>query len=131
MVNRIIARHLLGPTVPPLTAAGARVADLRIGGKTGTAQNAHGADHGWFIAFAPADSPRVVVGAVVEFAEHGSRIAPMVNRIIARHLLGPTVPPLTAADYQVVLPDDSAPEPVPILPDTIRRIIRDGIPRPR
>ncbi|MBI3081753.1 MAG: hypothetical protein HYY94_02345 [Gemmatimonadetes bacterium] len=47
----------------------------------------------------------------------------MVNRIIARHLLGPTLPPLTAADYQVVLPDDSA--------DTIPRIIRDGSPRPR
>jgi len=124
-------REALLEVVEHGTAAGARVADLRIGGKTGTAQNAHGADHGWFIAFAPADSPRVVVGAVVEFAEHGSRIAPMVNRIIARHLLGPTVPPLTAADYQVVLPDDSAPEPVPILPDTIRRIIRDGIPRPR
>ncbi|MBI2072598.1 MAG: penicillin-binding protein 2 [Gemmatimonadetes bacterium] len=124
-------REALVEVVESGTAVGARVAELRIGGKTGTAQNAHGADHGWFIAFAPADSPRVVVGAVVEFAEHGSRIAPMVNRIIARHLLGPTLPPLTAADYQVVLPDDSAPEPVPILPDTIGRIIRDGSPRPR
>lgn len=113
------------------TAAGARVAELRIGGKTGTAQNAHGPDHGWFIAFAPADSPRVVVGAVVEFAEHGSRVAPMVNRIIARYLLGPTAPALTAADYQMVLPDDSAPEPVPILPDTIPPVIRDGRPHPR
>lgn len=113
------------------TAAGARIAELRIGGKTGTAQNAHGPDHGWFIGFAPADRPRIVVGAVVEFAEHGSAVAPLVNRIIARHLLGPSLPQLTAADYQMVLPDDSAPEPVPILPDTIGRAIRDGLPRVR
>ncbi len=124
-------REALVEVVESGTAAGARVAELRIGGKTGTAQNAHGPSHGWFIAFAPADSPRVVVGAVVEFAEHGSRIAPMVNRIIARYLLGPAAPALTAADYRMVLPDDSAPEPVPILPDTIGRIIRDGFPQPR
>jgi cell division protein FtsI/penicillin-binding protein 2 len=124
-------RAALVEVVEAGTAAGARVAELRIGGKTGTAQNAHGADHGWYIGFAPADSPRVVVGAVVEFAGHGSAIAPMVNRIIARHLLGPTAPLLTAADYRLVLPDDSAPEPVPILPDTIGGVIRDGFPRPR
>lgn len=124
-------RQALVEVVQHGTAAGARIADLRIGGKTGSAQNPHGLDHGWFIAFAPADAPRVVVGAVVEFAEHGAAVAPMVNRIIARYLLGPGVPALTAADYQLVLPDDSAPEPVPILPDTAGRIIRDGIPRPR
>jgi penicillin-binding protein 2 len=124
-------RRALLEVVEAGTAAGARVAELRIGGKTGTAQNAHGADHGWYIGFAPADSPRVVVGAVVEFAEHGSLIAPMVNRIIARHLLGPTAPLFTAADFRLVLPDDSAPEPVPILPDTVGRALRDGFPPPR
>jgi len=124
-------RQALLEVVEAGTAAGARVAELRIGGKTGTAQNAHGADHGWYIGFAPADNPRVVVGAVVEFARHGSLIAPMVNRIIARHLLGPTAPLITAADYRLVLPDDSAPEPVPILPDTIGLVNRDGSPPPR
>ncbi len=124
-------RQALVEVVQHGTAAGARIADLRIGGKTGTAQNPHGAAHGWFIAFAPADAPRVVVGAVVEFAEHGTAVAPMVTRIIARYLQGPTAPALTAADYQLVLPDDSAPQPVPILPDTVGPIIHDGIPRPR
>jgi penicillin-binding protein 2 len=124
-------RQALVEVVQHGTAAGARIADLRIGGKTGSAQNAHGLDHGWFIAFAPAEAPRVVVGAVVEFAEHGAAVAPMVNRIIARYLLGPGVPALTAADYQMILPDDSAPAPVPILPDTGGRTPRDDPPRPR
>lgn len=124
-------RQALVEVVQHGTAAGARIADLRIGGKTGSAQNPHGLDHGWFIAFAPGDQPRVVVGAVVEFAEHGAAVAPMVNRIIARYLLGPSVPALTAADYQVVLPDDSAPAPVPILPDTGGRPPRDDPPPPR
>jgi len=121
-------RQALLEVVEAGTAAGARVAELRIAGKTGTAQNAPNPDHAWYIGFAPVDGPRVVVGAVVEFAEHGSAIAPMVNRIIARRLLGPMAPLLTAADYRLVLPDDSAPEPVPILPDTVAR---DGFPRPR
>lgn len=124
-------REALVEVVQHGTAAGARIADLRIGGKTGTAQNPHGPDHGWFIGFAPADAPRVVVGAVVEFAEHGTAVAPMVNRIIARYLLGPSIPALTAADYQMILPDDSAPAPVPILPDTGGRTQRDEPPRPR
>lgn len=123
-------REALVEVVQRGTAAAARVADLRIGGKTGTAQNPHGADHGWFIAFAPADAPRVVAGAIVEFAGHGSAVAPMVNRIIARYLQGAAAPALSA-DYQLVLPADSAPEPVPILPDSAGRIVRDTVPQAR
>jgi penicillin-binding protein 2 len=95
------------------TATASRIADLHIGGKTGTAQNAHGPDHAWFVAFAPAEAPQVVVAAIVEFAEHGSAIAPMVTRIIARHLQGAPPDP---ADARLVVPEDSAPGAVPILP---------------
>src|SRR5205814_1124829 len=38
------------------TARGSRLANLTIAGKTGTAQNPHGLDHGWFIAHASANS---------------------------------------------------------------------------
>ncbi|MDH4044241.1 MAG: penicillin-binding protein 2 [Gemmatimonadota bacterium] len=96
------------------TAVASRVADLHIAGKTGTAQNPQGADHGWFVAFAPAEAPEVVVAAIVEFAEHGSSVAPMVTRIIARHLRG-----VEASDWGVprlLVPDDSAPGSVPIIP---------------
>jgi penicillin-binding protein 2 len=123
-------RQALLEVVQHGTAASARIENLRIAGKTGTAQNSHGPNHGWFVAFAPADSPRVVAGAIVEFAEHGTVVAGLVNQVIARYLLGPTAAPLHMADYRVVLPEDSAVQAVPILPDT-GRIIHNDQPRPR
>jgi penicillin-binding protein 2 len=45
------------------TARGAgRFSTVTIAGKTGTAQNSHGPAHGWFIGFAPAEKPEIVVG---------------------------------------------------------------------
>lgn len=111
-------RQALLAVVQGGTAAAARVANLHIAGKTGTAQNPHGADHGWFIAFAPVEDPSIVVGAVLEFAEHGTVVAPLVNRVIAYHLQGPDALSALAGSYHLVLPEDSAPEAVPILPDT-------------
>ncbi|HXV85597.1 MAG TPA: penicillin-binding protein 2 [Gemmatimonadales bacterium] len=123
-------REALLSVVQGGTAAAARVANLRIAGKTGTAQNSHGPDHGWFIGFAPEEDPQIVVGAVVEFAEHGTAVAPLVNSVIAYHLLGPSSIPALAGGYQLVLPSDSAPEPVPILPDTSNlNSTRDGAAR--
>lgn len=122
-------RQALVEVVQHGTAASAQVANLRIAGKTGTAQNSHGPDHGWFIGFAPADSPRVVVGAIVEFAEHGPIVARLVDQIIARYLLGPAAARIRMADYQPVLPEDSAPAAMPILPDT-GRTNRNEHPRP-
>ncbi len=101
------------------TARGSRLANLTIAGKTGTAQNPHGLDHGWFIAFAPADKPEVVVGAIIEFARHGTAVAPLVSRAIA-HYLG--IDERTAATMQVTIPNDSAPAPfqIPLIPDSVR-----------
>ena len=83
----------------------ARLAELQIAGKTGTAQNSQGPDHGWFIGFAPADNPQIVVGSVIEAARHGTALAPMVARVIAHYLGADT----TAARYQYLLPSDTAP----------------------
>ncbi len=82
-------RKALIAVVEQGTARGARLATLHIAGKTGTAQNPRGNDHAWFIGFAPAEEPRVVVGAIIEAAGHGSGITPLVGRIIERYLLGP------------------------------------------
>jgi penicillin-binding protein 2 len=66
------------------TAAGSRVAGLAIAGKTGTAQNAHDPehDHAWFVGFAPADDPKIVVAIMLEFGEHGSRAARIASSIM-------------------------------------------------
>jgi len=111
-------REALYLVVEEGTAVGARVDSVRIAGKTGTAQNSHGLPHGWFVGFGPLEDPTIVVGAIVEFAEHGSTVAPLVTNIIHRYLLGPEVEPSRVIEY--LLPSDSAPEPIPILPDTSR-----------
>jgi penicillin-binding protein 2 len=109
-------RDALVAVVEEGTATLAQVADLRIAGKTGTAQNSHGPNHGWFIGFAPVDDPQIVVGAIVEFAEHGTAVAPLVSRILARYLKGPDAPRITGSEF--AMPADSAPESIPLLPDT-------------
>ena len=113
-----ILRRAMIAVVEQGTARGSRLANLTIAGKTGTAQNPHGLDHGWFIAFAPADKPEIVVGAIIEFARHGTVAAPLVSRAIA-HYLG--IDEQTAATLKVTLPNDSAPAPfqIPVLlPDS-------------
>lgn len=93
--------------------------DIQIAGKTGTAQhtgNLRGAkDHGWFIGFAPADRPEIVVGAIMEEADHGSSVVPFVVSAIMRYLAGPGGAPAAPAKVQVEV--DSAPRSVELPPD--------------
>ncbi|MCK5328964.1 MAG: penicillin-binding protein 2 [Candidatus Latescibacteria bacterium] len=72
---------------PHGTGGRARVPGFGVAGKTGTAQNPHGEDHSWFIAFAPFDHPTIAVAAVVENAGHGSAVAaPLVQKVLKAHL---------------------------------------------
>ncbi|HEY0529816.1 MAG TPA: penicillin-binding protein 2 [Gemmatimonadaceae bacterium] len=57
-----------------------------LAGKTGTAQNTGGPDHGWFVGFAPADNPKIVVAVLLEFGLHGSRAAHIASAIISHYL---------------------------------------------
>jgi penicillin-binding protein 2 len=86
---------------------------ISIAGKTGTAQNPHGPAHGWFIGFAPAEKPEIVVGAIVEFAREGPYVAPLVTRVIG-HYLG--VDTTVASHVRIILPTDTAPHPMQLLP---------------
>ena len=118
-------REALIAVVEQGTARGARLAALHIAGKTGTAQNASGKDHAWFVAFAPAEAPRIVVGAVIEEAGHGSGITPTIGRIIAHYLLGPDstldriVPLLRVPGEDRTGASEPGPVPLPV-PDTAR-----------
>lgn len=65
------------------TGTAAALPGVRVAGKTGTATLAAGTAHGWFVAFAPADAPRVAVAIVVENGGYGGVVAAP----IARHVL--------------------------------------------
>ena len=75
------------------TAGASAIQGLTLAGKTGTAQNTGGADHGWFVGFAPADHPKIVVAVLLEFGLHGSRAAHIASAIIGHYL---KVGPITA-----------------------------------
>lgn len=55
---------------------------LPIAGKTSTAENPHGDDHGWFIAYGPYDNPTIAVAVIIEQGGYGSDAgAPIVRKI--------------------------------------------------
>jgi len=114
-------RNALIAVVERGTASANRRADLTMAGKTGTAQNAHGDDHGWFIAFAPADKPELVVGGIMEFAKHGTTVAPYVVRTLRRYILGPdAVGPVKLGVLidEALTSRDTAPRPLELDPDS-------------
>ena len=53
-----------------------------IAGKTGTAENSQGADHGWFVGYAPFDNPTVSVAVIVEQGGFGASSAVPIGRKI-------------------------------------------------
>ena len=114
-------RRALIAVVEHGTASASRHTDLAVAGKTGTAQNPHGEDHGWFIGFAPADKPELVVGGIMEFAKHGTVVAPYVIQTLRRYVLGPEA--IGPVKIGVLLDEttsaqDSAPRPIELDPDS-------------
>lgn len=56
---------------------------IAIAGKTGTAENPHGQDHGWFVAYGPFEDPRIAVAVIVEQGGYGaSSAAPIAKKIL-------------------------------------------------
>lgn len=71
------------------TAAGVKLKDIIICGKTGTAQNPHGANHSVFIAFAPKEHPKIAIAVYVENAGFGATYAaPIASLMIEKYLKG-------------------------------------------
>ncbi len=65
------------------TAADFHDFPIAIAGKTGTAENSHGHDHGWFVAYGPYEDPRVAVAVIVEQGGFGtSSAAPIAKKIL-------------------------------------------------
>jgi penicillin-binding protein 2 len=65
------------------------IEDIPTAGKTGTSQNPHGQDHGWFIAFAPYDNPQIAIAVLTENSGYGSiSAAPIASLLIEKYLSG-------------------------------------------
>jgi penicillin-binding protein 2 len=73
------------------TAAGSRVKDITILGKTGTAQNPHGKDHSLFVAFAPRENPKIAIGLMVENGGWGASWAAPIGTLMIEKYLHDTV----------------------------------------
>ncbi len=69
------------------TGTSVRLPDIKVAGKTGTAQNPHGKDHAWFIGFAPYENPQIAVCVLVENVGFGATYAaPIAKKIIETYL---------------------------------------------
>jgi penicillin-binding protein 2 len=80
---KLIQEALKAVTKEGGTAASLNSLPVSVAGKTGTAENPHGRDHGWFIAYAPADDPQLVVVCLVEQGSYGAvSAAPIVKSVL-------------------------------------------------
>lgn len=76
---------------PGSTARIAKIQDITVCGKTGTAENPHGEDHSIFIAFAPKDDPKIAMAVYVENEGFGGTwAAPIASLMIEKYLKGTT-----------------------------------------
>ena len=66
------------------TGTAADVAGVRVTGKTGTAENATGTDHAWFIGSAERGGRKIVLSVLVEEGGFGGRAAAGIARQIIR-----------------------------------------------
>ncbi|MFQ5889242.1 MAG: penicillin-binding protein 2 [Gemmatimonadota bacterium] len=115
---------------PGGTAYRHRLNDVLLAGKTGTAQNPHGPPHSWFLGFAPAYDPRIVVAAIVEYGHPDNQAAlavPVATRLAARYL-GVTRP-ADAVATTPILPDTAPPVARPAEPIALRALPPPPSPR--
>jgi penicillin-binding protein 2 len=82
------------------TASASAIRGVQLAGKTGTAQsgrfeNGVELDHAWFVGFAPANDPKIVVAVMIEFGGHGTRSARIASSIIEAYLkVAPVMQPM-------------------------------------
>ncbi len=64
------------------TGTAAQIYSVDVAGKTGTAENATGSDHSWFIGFAPANDPKIAVAVMIENANQGGSATPIAGKVL-------------------------------------------------
>ncbi len=101
--QRVLVRKALVAAVnePHGTGGAARLENIMVGGKTGTAQVVHLSkhkdipyakipyqykDHAWFICFAPAERPEIAVAVLIEHGGHGGEnSAPVAKKVLQKY----------------------------------------------
>lgn len=88
-INEAMVAAVEGPLGQGFTS-GAKVPGVTTAGKSGTAElGGSGEPHSWFIGFAPADAPQVVIAVLVEQAGRGGDVAaPIAGRLMTSWLEG-------------------------------------------
>jgi penicillin-binding protein 2 len=72
---------------PGGTGGAARVHNILVAGKTGTAENPHGKGHAWFIGYAPFEDPKIAICVLVENSGFGGTVsAPIAGLCIEKYL---------------------------------------------
>lgn len=71
------------------TGTSLRSLPVQVAGKTGSAEfDSEGTSHAWFVGYAPADNPKIVVSIVVEGAGTGSQYAvPIAKKMFENYLV--------------------------------------------
>jgi penicillin-binding protein 2 len=113
----LVKRAMAAVTQPGGTAVAASAgAEYHIAGKTGTAQvvgmkqgekydaskiDERHRDHAWFIAFAPAEQPKIALVVLAENGGHGGgTAAPIARKVFDYYLLGKVPKPLVSVDVK-------------------------------
>ncbi len=63
------------------TGTAAQISGVTVAGKTGTAENATGKDHSWFVGYAPAEDPKVSIAVVIENSDYG-KATPIAGEVL-------------------------------------------------
>ena len=116
----LVLRGMMGAATYGTAAAISKGASYSIAGKTGTAQVFTVAqnekyveknvaerlrDHAWFIAFAPAEAPRIAIAVLVENGGFGATAAaPIARKVMDAYLLRETTSPAA----EIAMPESQA-----------------------
>jgi peptidoglycan glycosyltransferase len=82
-------RDMMRRVVEEGTGTAANVEGLSVAGKTGTAETGvTGFNTAWFVAFAPADNPKIAIAVVIEHTPDfgGTISAPIAAQVIKAYL---------------------------------------------
>ncbi|MBO4556400.1 MAG: penicillin-binding protein 2, partial [Elusimicrobiales bacterium] len=97
-----LIREALNAVVYEGTGYMSQIKGVKMFGKTGSAQNPHGEDHAWFVAYGTVgDEPaRVAVSVLVEHGAHGSTEAAPIAKAVIEAVLADDIKRISEAESE-------------------------------